>query len=45
MALVHDLAECLIGDLLPNEVSKEEKYKREKVKRISFSMRLPGQFY
>lgn len=32
MALVHDLAECLIGDLLPNEVSKEEKYRREKVK-------------
>ena len=31
MALVHDLAESIVGDLLPNEVTKEEKYRREKV--------------
>ena len=31
LALVHDLAECLVGDLVPNEVTKDEKYKREKV--------------
>lgn len=31
MALVHDLAESLVGDLLPNEVTKDEKYRREKV--------------
>lgn len=30
MALVHDLAESLVGDLLPNEVTKDEKYRREK---------------
>ena len=31
MALVHDLAESIVGDLLPNEVTKEEKYRREMV--------------
>lgn len=31
LALVHDLAESLVGDLVPNEVTKDEKYKREKV--------------
>lgn len=28
---MHDLAESLVGDLVPNEVTKDEKYKREKV--------------
>lgn len=36
MALVHDLAESLVGDLLPNEVTRDEKYKREKVKHFFF---------
>lgn len=31
MALVHDLAESLVGDLVPDEVTKDEKFKREKV--------------
>ena len=32
MALVHDLAESIVGDLTPSSgVSKEEKYAREKV--------------
>ena len=32
MALVHDLAESIVGDLTPScGVSKEEKAKREKV--------------
>ena len=31
LALVHDLAESLVGDLVPNEVTKDEKYRREKV--------------
>ena len=31
MALVHDLAECLVGDITPSDgVSKEEKHSREK---------------
>ena len=33
MALVHDLAESLVGDITPNDgVSKEEKYRREAVR-------------
>ncbi len=32
MALVHDLAECLVGDITPFcGVSREEKHKREMV--------------
>ncbi len=32
MALVHDLAECLVGDITPYcGVSKEEKHRRETV--------------
>ena len=32
MALVHDMAECIVGDLTPHDnVSKEEKHSREKV--------------
>ncbi|XP_038051757.1 5'-deoxynucleotidase HDDC2-like [Patiria miniata] len=31
MAIVHDLAECIVGDIAPADgVSKEEKYRREK---------------
>lgn len=33
MSLVHDLAECLVGDITPSDgVSKEDKHKMEKVK-------------
>ena len=33
MALVHDLAECLIGDITPHDgVDKAEKYRRELVR-------------
>lgn len=36
MALVHDLAESIVGDLTPScNVSKEEKYKREKVSKYN----------
>lgn len=32
MALVHDLAESIVGDIAPaDNVSKEEKHRREKV--------------
>lgn len=32
MCLVHDLAECIVGDLTPSDnVSKEEKTARENV--------------
>lgn len=32
MAIVHDLAECIVGDITPHcGVSKEEKLSREKV--------------
>ena len=32
MALVHDLAECIVGDITPScGVSKEDKFAREKV--------------
>ncbi|XP_022083399.1 HD domain-containing protein 2-like isoform X2 [Acanthaster planci] len=31
MAIVHDLAECIVGDIAPADgISKEEKYRREK---------------
>ncbi len=33
MCLIHDLAECIVGDLTPHDnVSKEEKRHREKVR-------------
>lgn len=32
MALVHDLAECIVGDITPHDdVSDTEKHKREQV--------------
>lgn len=32
LALVHDLAECIVGDIAPSDnVSKAEKHRREKV--------------
>lgn len=35
MALVHDLAESIVGDITPDDgVSKEEKYRRELVRRF-----------
>ncbi len=30
MALIHDIGECIIGDLTPTDVKKEEKYEKEK---------------
>lgn len=33
MALVHDMAECIVGDITPSDnVSKEEKYRREQAR-------------
>ena len=33
MALVHDLAECIVGDITPSAgVTREEKHAREKVR-------------
>ena len=33
MALVHDLAECIVGDIAPSDgVSKEDKHRRETVR-------------
>lgn len=32
LAVVHDLAECIVGDITPsNPMGKEEKHRREKV--------------
>jgi putative hydrolase of HD superfamily len=32
MALVHDMAECIVGDLTPADaVDKEDKHRREEV--------------
>lgn len=32
LALVHDLAECIVGDIAPaDNISKAEKHRREKV--------------
>ena len=32
LAVVHDLAECIVGDITPGDpMGKEEKHKREKV--------------
>jgi len=32
LALVHDMAECIVGDIAPmDNVSKAEKHRREKV--------------
>lgn len=32
LAMVHDLAESIVGDITPNDgVSKEDKFKREEV--------------
>lgn len=32
MALAHDMAECIVGDLTPyDDVSKDEKFKQEEV--------------
>ena len=41
MAIVHDLAESIVGDITPLDgVSKEDKYKREKVN-LLFILVLP----
>lgn len=33
MALVHDMAECIVGDIAPSDnVSKEEKHRREEAR-------------
>jgi len=33
LTLVHDMAECIVGDIVPSDgVSKEEKHRKEKVK-------------
>ena len=35
MSLVHDMAECIVGDITPScPVDKEEKHKRERVMRM-----------
>jgi 5'-deoxynucleotidase YfbR-like HD superfamily hydrolase len=34
MALVHDLAECIVGDYTPGQVSDEQKYQEELVRLI-----------
>lgn len=32
LALVHDMAECIVGDIAPaDNISKEEKHRREEV--------------
>lgn len=32
LALVHDMAECIVGDIAPSDnISKEEKHRREEV--------------
>ena len=34
MALVHDMAECIVGDIVPSDpISKEEKHRQERVGR------------
>ena len=33
MALLHDLAESVIGDIIPNDITKNEKISKEDVKR------------
>lgn len=39
MCLIHDLAECIVGDLTPSDnVSKEEKTKLEDVNNHIFSL-------
>lgn len=43
LALVHDLAECIVGDIAPaDNISKAEKHRREKVQiylsRIEYSI-------
>ena len=41
MALVHDLAESMVGDITPHDgVSKEDKYQRELVSGTSVPMPL-----
>ena len=33
LAVVHDLAECIVGDITPSDpMGKEEKHRRERVK-------------
>jgi len=36
IALVHDLAEAVVGDLLPGELDKQEKHRRENEAMMSF---------
>lgn len=38
MALVHDMAECIVGDLTPHDsITKEEKHKAEEVANVLLS--------
>lgn len=38
MALVHDMAECIVGDITPSDcIDKQEKQKREEVIVSKFS--------
>ena len=42
MALVHDLAECIVGDITPFDgISKEEKSQREKEAMVQVTSCLP----
>ncbi|KAM4694635.1 5'-deoxynucleotidase HDDC2 [Discoglossus pictus] len=42
LALVHDMAECIVGDIAPaDNVSKEEKHRREKAAMKHLSQLLP----
>ncbi|KAG8444268.1 hypothetical protein GDO86_009452 [Hymenochirus boettgeri] len=42
LALVHDMAECIVGDIAPaDNVSKEEKHRREKAAMEHLSQLLP----
>lgn len=40
IALVHDMAECIVGDITPQDgISKEDKHKKEKV---SYNIQMTG---
>ncbi|XP_053566694.1 5'-deoxynucleotidase HDDC2 [Bombina bombina] len=43
LALVHDMAECIVGDIAPaDNISKEEKHRREKEAMDHMTQLLPG---
>ena len=33
LSLVHDMAECIVGDITPDQLDKDEKHRREKVRK------------